>query len=338
MFIKKPSFTLTIILIIVSCLVTYFIDEDIHHRNSKSPDDIVSELESKSKRSSYKIDRLKGYRLIKPILYTEPKSESPRFSGLKEKLNVYIEKLKKSKKLITASVFLKDFEQGEWMGINNAETYYPGSLIKVPGLITYLKMAEANPGLLDKKLVFRTPHKTIPNQTFNSRQIEPGKAYTVRQLLKYMISYSDNNATYLLNKNVDLVSFHQLFEDLNIPKLTNGNSKITAKNFSLFLNVLFNASYLNKENSEFAVELLEECDFKLGMVKGLPVNTVVAHKFGEMGDETTRQLHESGLIYINNTSYLLTIMTKGYDVKDLPNIISTISKMVHSDFIGKATN
>lgn len=325
-------------LIIVSCTATYFIGEYFRKKINDTTNETVSAIESNTGLRHYKMERLDGYKLIKPLVFAEPVTESSKYLGIKTKLTDFIEQLKSQQKLISASVYLRDFDQGEWMCINDTETYYPGSLIKVPGLITYLKMAEKNPNILEKKLIFNSPHKAIPNQTFNSKQIESGKSYSIRQLLKYMVSYSDNNATYLLNKNVDLAAFHQLFLDLNIPKLSSSNSKITAKNFSIFFKVLFNASYLNRENSEFAVELLKECDFKLGLVKGLPVNTIVAHKFGEMGDETTRQLHESGLIYINNTPYLLTIMTKGYDVKELPEIIENISKMVYQDFINKETN
>lgn len=333
---KRPSYTLAVSLIIVSCAVTYFLSEYFHRQISGKTKETIALIETNP--GHYKMGRLDGYKLIKPLMYAEQAEESTKYSDIKSQLTNYIDQLKNSQKLISASIYLKDFDQGEWMCINDTETYYPGSLIKVPGLISYLKMAEKNPQLLNKKLVFNSNGRSIPNQTFNSRQIQPGKEYTIRELLKYMISYSDNNATYLLNKNVDMAVFQKLFTDLNIPKFTKNNSVITAKNFSIFLNVLFNASYLNRENSEFAVELLKECDFKLGMVKGLPLNTVVAHKFGEMGDDITRQLHESGLIYIHNTPYLLTIMTKGYDVKELPEIISTMSKMVYQDFINKSTN
>lgn len=325
-------------LIIVSCSATYFISEYFHHKISETTNETISSIESNSGLGHYKMERLNGYKLIKPLVFAEPLEESSKYSDIKTKLTDFIEQLKSQQKLISASVYLRDFDQGEWMCINDTEKYYPGSLIKVPGLITYLKMAEKNPNVLEKKLTFYASDKSIPNQTFNSKQIESGKPYSIRQLLKYMISYSDNNATYLLNKNADLKAFHQLFEDLNIPKLSSSNSKITAKNFSVFFKVLFNASYLNREYSEYAVELLEECDFKLGLVKGLPVNTVVAHKFGEMGDETTRQLHESGIIYINSTPYLLTIMTKGYDIKELPEIIAEISKLVYEDFIKTSVN
>ena len=87
-------------------------------------------------------------------------------------------------------------------------------------MITYLKMAEKNPSLLNKKIAFNTPNSEIPNQTFGSKQIVAGKEYTIRELLKYMVSYSDNNATYLLNSQVDLSVFRQVFSDLNIPSFT----------------------------------------------------------------------------------------------------------------------
>jgi len=333
---RKLNYLVVAALIIVSCTITFLVNEYFHHHISKTTTEVISNIESTS--SQYKMGRLGGYRLIKPLVFAEPTEESPKYSSIKAQLTSYIEQLKTNQKLISASVYLRDFDQGDWMSINDSETYYPGSLIKVPGLMTFLKMAEKSPNLLDKKLIFGTPHKSIPNQTYTSNQIEPGKEYTIRQLLKFMISYSDNNATYLLNKNVDIAIFNQLFTDLNIPKLGKNNSTITAKNFSMFLKVLFNGSYLSRKDSEFAVELLEACDFKIGLVKGLPANTTVAHKFGEMGDENTRQLHESGLIYINNTPYLLTIMTKGYNVNELPEFIGNMSKMVYEDFINKQTN
>ncbi len=331
---KKLSPALTLFLIILSCLITFCLDTYFRQRISAKAKESISLIETTS--NHYKSGRLEGYRLIKPLVYTQKNEESALYSDIKNSLNTYIEQLKREQKLISASVYLRDFDQGDWMCINNDETYYPGSLIKVPGMITFLKMAEKNPSLLNKKFVFNPANKNIPNQTFNSNQIVAGKSYSIKQLLKYMIAYSDNNATYLLNSNADMKVFNQLFTDLNIPLFTKKNATITAKNFSSFLNILFDASYLSKENSEFAVELLEACDFKLGMVKGLPASTIVAHKFGEMGDSTMRQLHESGLIYIHNTPYLLTVMTNGYDVTELPDIIGNISRMVYQNFINKA--
>jgi beta-lactamase class A len=92
---------------------------------------------------------------------------------------------------------------------------------------------------------------------------------------------------------------------------------------------LYNASYLNNKNSEFATELLIKCNFKNGIVSGMPSSTKIAHKFGESGDAREQQLNESAIIYLNNNPYIITIMTKGKDYKQLPTIIKEISNATY---------
>lgn len=281
----------------------------------------------------FNIKRMRGLEYIKPLLYVELKNESANLASLKSKINDEIEKYKKAGVLQSASVFLRVYQHGSWMSINDTEMYLPGSLIKVAGLLTYLRMEEINPGTFNKRLSFTSPKEFIPNQTFNSKQIELGKSYTVKELLKYMIAYSDNNATYLLNKKVDNKVFLSLFKDLGltVPDLNKPDFKMNVREYSIFLRVLYNSSYLSMEHSEFGAELLAQCDFTKGMVSGLPADVKIAHKFGEMGDATTRQLHESGIIYNKNTHYVLTVMTKGYDVNQLPPVISSITKLVNQE-------
>ena len=59
-----------------------------------------------------------------------------------------------------------------------------------------------------------------------------------------------------------------------------GAEYFTAKNYSKVFFALLNATYLNKENSEKALELLSNTDFTQGIVAGVPNNIKVAHKFG----------------------------------------------------------
>jgi len=288
----------------------------------------------------FKIERLKGYKLIKPLVLVEPRCESPELGGLKTRIQQYIDGLKKTNKLISASVYLRYFGHGKWMSINPNEQYIPGSMIKVANMLTYLRMTELYPGLLDRKVRFEPPPKPIPAQTFNSKQIETGQVYTIRQLLKYMIAYSDNNATFLLNKNGDINTYHKLFNDLQIPLPASptNNFLMTAKDFSVLFKVLYNSSYLSFENSELAIDLLSQCDFKQGIVKDLPPGLTVAHKFGEMADSESKQLHETALIYLDNTPYLISIMTKGHNINDLAPVLSTISKMVYDEVVRMESN
>lgn len=330
---KPLRYTVTIALIIVSCGLTYIINEYIHHHIEKTTNNTLATIEenNSSQSSIYSLNTSGGFKFIKPIDATDPKHESPSLNGLKAKLNAYIEGLKKAHKLINASVYVRYYGHGMQMSLNPQETYSPGSMLKVVNLLIYLKLSEKEPGLLDKKIVYQTPEYPIPVQTFNTYQIEPGKTYTIRDLLKYMIVYSDNRATCWLVANLDSKVYFKMMEDLKIPLPTNTNYVMTASQYSVLFKLLYSSSYLSHGNSEFALHLLNQSDFKNGLVRDLPDNVQVAHKFGEAGGKHQHQLHESGLIYMNYAPYLITIMTKGYAIDDLPPVISTISKMVYDD-------
>jgi hypothetical protein len=330
---KPLRYTVTIALIIVSCGLTYVINEYIHHHIEKTTNNTLATIEenNSSQSSIYSLNTSGGFKFIKPIDATDLKHESPSLNGLKAKLNAYIEGLKKAHKLINASVYVRYYGHGIQMSLNPQETYSPGSMLKVVNLLIYLKLSEKEPGLLDKKIVYQTPEYPIPVQTFNTSQIEAGKEYTISDLLKYMIVYSDNRATCWLVANLDSKVYFKMMEDLKIPLPSNTNYVMTASQYSVLFKLLYSSRYLSNGNSEFALRLLNQSDFKNGLVRDLPGNVQVAHKFGEAGGKHQHQLHESGLIYMNYAPYLITIMTKGYAIDDLPPVISTISKMVYDD-------
>jgi beta-lactamase class A len=289
--------------------------------------------ESAKNSSSYDISSQKGYELIKPLLWAKPMFESNDYASMKASLSNLIEDNKASGALSDASVYFVNLNDGAWTYVNPDANFHPASLIKVPLLITYLHEAEKDQQLLNKKVVFEKPESYVPTQYFNSETIQPGHTYTISELLKYMIVYSDNNATNLLNQHVDLDAFRKTFSDLDIPEpdLRDPNFQISARRYSRFILVLYNASYLSKSSSELAMQMLTECSFKDGMVKDLPSNMKVAHKFGEWGNNATNshELHESGIVYVNDKPYLLTVMTKGTNAKQLGDVIGKLSKQVY---------
>ena len=270
------------------------------------------------------------YSLTKPLLLVDIPSESQELSQIKTQIESEIAREKESGRINAASVYLRQQNGGHWISVNGSETFSPGSLIKVPVLITYLKLAEQNPAWLTKEITF-IPREKIPVQTFNEKAIVPGKKYTVKELLHFMIAYSDNNATYLLNENLDIGAFTKLFTDvgLNIPNVRDTGYKITAVEYSRFFRILYNSSYLTPEHSDFALNLLTQTTFNKGIVNPLPSTLKVAHKFGETGTKTTHQLHETAIVYNGTNPYLLTIMTKGDNVDILPEVISNISNIVY---------
>ncbi len=275
--------------------------------------------------------RLSGYDYIRPLLYSDVTCQSQKLLSVKNEVNSLIDSYKQSGSINTASVYLRQLNQGDWISIDENEKYFPGSLMKVPELITFLKMNEKHPGLLDKKISYNQPLVSDKQAHYLSKTIEPGKTYTVRELLNYMISYSDNNATILLNQMMDAATFKKVFTDLGLaePDLNAKNIPVTAKEYSVFMRVLYNSTYLPNEESEYCTELLTHSDFAGGLLSGLPKDIKVAHKFGEAGDAGMAHFSESGIVYIKNAPYLLTIMTKGKDLRTLPSVVASISRKVY---------
>ena len=286
-----------------------------------------------SEDNSYKITRLSGYSFIKPLISAKPVNESTKYANIKQAVERVIQNSKDDGTLESASVYVRDFENSDWFCVNQEEKYMPGSLLKVPELITFLKMEEQNPGTLERQLTFSHAFVTDKKSNIVTKSIEIGHSYTIRELLKYMIEYSDNNATYLLNQNINVATFHKVFVDLGLdcPDWNASTFYVSSKNYSVFMEALFNASYLSIKNSEYAVSLLTKSDYEDGIRKGIPVNDLrIAHKFGESGTNINKQLHESALFYINNEPYLITVMTKGNRNVDFPRLAKVIQEVAGS--------
>lgn len=281
-----------------------------------------------------KVKRMEGYKYIKPILFVDEDCESPDLQGMKTELVDYIEDCKETGQLHSASVYVKDYQNNSWFCINGDEKFMPASLMKVPFLITFMKMNEQHPGILDKKVPYTKPFNTVKTPVTIANTIQMGNTYTIRDLLKYMIKFSDNNATFLLSQNIDVPTLNKVFTDMGLeePKLGSTNLFMTAFEYSRFMRTLVNGTYLSKEDSEYAIQLLTTTVFDKGIQSGLPKDVTFAHKFGESGNENEVQLHESGIVYMNGKPYLITVMTKGNSIDKLSSILKEISSKVYTSF------
>ncbi|MDO8560151.1 MAG: serine hydrolase [bacterium] len=56
---------------------------------------------------------------------------------------------------------------------------------------------------------------------------------------------------------------------------------MSVKDYASFFRILYNASYLNREQSERALGLMTKTRFRDGIIAGVPAGRPVAHKFGE---------------------------------------------------------
>jgi beta-lactamase class A len=277
--------------------------------------------------------RLKNFELIQPLLYTDVYSESSSLLGLRSKIDQYVNTVKNSQSADEISVYFRKMNNGDWFCINPNKTYNPASMSKLIQLITFLKEAEDNPSILNRKIFFSQHFSQVSQQNIKDFSLKEHSYYSISDLLIYMIKYSDNDATILLNLNINKRLYKQLFTDLNIPvPPESGEYFITAMDFSKFFRILYNGTYLRPEYSEYALKLLTLSTFKDGLKKDLDSSVVIAHKFGERIIGNKAQFHEFGIIYIKGDPYLLGVMTEGSSLSELSGIISEISRITYSEF------
>lgn len=234
------------------------------------------------------------------------------------------------------SVYFRDLNNGPAFGIKEEESFLPASLLKVPVMMAYYSLAEKDQNILQKEVVFEK--KFEPPEAGNiqfikpSQEIQLGKSYTIEELIEAAIIYSDNQAVSLLYENLPNQAIIELYNLLDVDNsvLKGSDGQLNVLQYSRFLRILFNASFLDRDYSEKALQLLSRTEYKNALVAGVPGNIVVAHKFGESGYITgERQLHDCGIIYYPNHPYLLCIMSRGNDISKLEGSIRDVSKFVY---------
>lgn len=280
-----------------------------------------------------------NYKYINPILECNSDiSLNSKLTPIKESIESIINQEVSKKNITFASIYYRDLNNGPWFGINEKEYFSPASLIKVPILIAYLKKAETDPSLLQKKLTV----SDNPETGNNIQNIKPSVAtvvkqeYTIEKLLEEMIIYSDNNAYNTLAENLTGDEIMKVYQDLDIDiskafENPNGNI-ITVKNYASFFRILYNGSYLNNEMSEKALKLLNQVEYKDALVAGVPKDIMVSHKFGERKylDTNEIQFHDCGIVYFPKKPYLLCVMTKTtQNANKAINFIKEISQVVY---------
>lgn len=276
-----------------------------------------------------------AYKYINPLLECDAGSSiSQELHGFKSDISDQVNKIEASGQADFISVYFRDMNNGPWFGINESEPFSPASLLKVPIMMAYFKQSEADPALLNKKISFEKPINTY-QEYFTSTGIELGHTYTVSELIKSMIVYSDNDAMDLLVVHApDFgVDTNDVFKYLNVD-LTSRQGLVTVRQYSTFFRILFNASYIDYDNSEKALSYLDQTVFTSGIRAGVPSTVGVSHKFGERWDlvgSSKRQLHDCGIVYYPGHPYLLCVMTRGNDFTQLSSAISTISGAVYAD-------
>lgn len=285
--------------------------------------------------------RLSGYQFIDPLLACNVNNSHtfPQDQAVSDDVQTIVNASVASGNLSKASVYFVDLSNGKWASVDPNNKFYPSSLGKIPIMMAYYEMAENDPTVLDKTITYTGgPDLNATQDIKPAESIVAGQTYTVEQLIEYMIQDSDNNAAQLLFNDVDQTALNNIYADLGIPVIPDVTAAdadaITPQQISILFRVLYNGTYLSRDYSEKALELMSQSSFTQGIVAGIPTPTVVSHKLGlvgydENGVAVEHELHDCGIVYAKDP-YVLCVMTRGTaPLTTMEAIIANISQAVY---------
>lgn len=228
-------------------------------------------------------------------------------------------------------VYVKSLVYPLWFGINERNEFLPASLYKLPVAMAVYRDLENGKISRDEKLLYTREMETIlkKDSYFLPTTLQAGHEYSVIDLIKRMIGESDNGAKDLL---VSAVSEETLAETFKLASL-DGSIKFTHISpwmYSFYLRILYNTTYINSLNSEELLSYLESSTYKNALVKGVPDDIKVAHKYGLYNNEAGGlELHDCGIFYATEDPYILCVMTKGRNLEELEAFIAKVSEKVY---------
>lgn len=288
-----------------------------------------------------------AYPLISPLIIVDVDmpEQAQEVSSFRSQVNALLDSAKRKGDITAASVFFRDFTDGRWVSINPNEQYSPASLLKIPLLISILKVAEENSGLLSKQVYYGgSPNLDDLEGVFAPSHPVIAGSYTVQELLRRMAAYSDNNAVYLLSPFVNRSVQNETYTDLGLsvpPDTTDVTTDfMTVKNYATFFRVLFSSTYLSRAYSNMALSFLSQSDFFAGIRAGVPSGMAVVNKYGERtkngpnGAILQQELHDCGIVYYPGHPYIICVMTKASSYSGASSFIGSVSKAAY-DFVNQ---
>lgn len=252
------------------------------------------------------------------------------FVDLRSKLRNYIEGLPDK-----VGMYFEYLPSGVSIGINEKDEYVLASLLKVPLAISVYKAIEDGKLSPNHKYVMEERHMNREFGTLWKKGI--GASFNYEELVKVMLTESDNTASNMLFESVPPDSVENVFESLDIPQSISENAPVvTAKNYSSILRSLYLSSILETKHSNKILEFLTQSVFNDQIVAGAGRGVKTAHKIGVYPGKNKNDwiYTDCGIVYVPKRPYVLCLMTKNSKEK-ANNYMKTISSYVY-DYVSTA--
>lgn len=230
-------------------------------------------------------------------------------------------------------IYFAYLNNSSWIGLSERGRFYAASTTKVPLAMTVLKAVE------DKKLTLDQQYSLDEldlNSDFGTLyQKGPDATFSIRELLDIMLQQSDDTASVALLHALTKLGMASPLDDVynsmgwefNTIGAAPDYRDITLKTLSNMFISLYNASYVNIDNSQHILDDLTKTPFNDAIIAGLPRGIRVAHKIG-IADQY-KVYSDCGIVYAPNRNYLLCLAAQGLERDAADAFMTDVSAAVY---------
>lgn len=244
--------------------------------------------------------------------------ESKGYSSLQRDVESIIEGNEEN---ISVFIHTKDGE----IGINEDKVYSSASTIKVPILLEALRQGEA--GILNLDETVKLTSSDIVSGGGMIRHLSDNQTFSIRDLLFFMITVSDNTATNLAIERVGMESVNETCGEIgcNETKLQRymmesvkpKDNLTTARDMGTLMKAAYEGDILNNESKEEFLRMMGEQK----LATNLPVyrdkdkhkGTKFYHKGGSLGSTSVR--HDVGMVTLGDEVVYVSVLTENVSKK-----------------------
>lgn len=248
------------------------------------------------------------------------------------------------------AVAVHDYEHGTQQAFHPDRWFHAASTIKIPVLLGVFAAIEGGELQAHSRVHVRnrflsvvdgSPYRIEAGRDANGAvHAAIGRTMQVAELARHMIVTSSNLATNLLVDVVGLDAIRATVRQLGLEGIElrrgvedevawqNGiNNRVTAAGLCGALRLIEERQAVSERACEQMLEILHDQRFRSGIPAGLPEDTRVAHKTGEMSTVA----HDAGIVYPSERApYVVVILTEWQpDRSGRQTAIASLSRAVY---------
>ena len=245
------------------------------------------------------------------------------------------------------AIAVKSLDGRMEIAIDAERRFHAASTMKVPVMIELFRQAKQGTLSLDDSLVIRNEFRSIVDGSPYSLSegddsdtevyAAVGKPLTLRRLCELMITVSSNFATNLLIEKLGVDNIRRTVARLGadgmdvLRGVEDGkafekglNNTTDARGLVVLFDKLAHGQAVGTAEDAAMVDVLLRQHFNDGIPAGLPPNTRVAHKTGNI----TRIHHDAGIVF-GPRPYVVAILVRGIeDAKRSGSLIAELSRTI----------